>query len=182
MGKFRPTLETAKERGKPPLFCIVGFSGSGKTTLMIGLITALKKRGLRVGTIKHDAHSFDMDRPGKDSYRHKAAGASASLITSPTKIAMVADVDRDHHPEELLPLLPHMDIVLAEGFKRAKLPKIEVYRPETGKGAACKGDPNLIALVSDAALDWGIPRFSTAQIDALVHFLLTHGGLESTRG
>ena len=81
---------------------------------MIKLIAILNRYGLRVGTIKHDVHGFSIDKPGKDSYRHKAAGAHASVITSPTQIGMVADVDRDHSPEELVSMLPELDIVLAE--------------------------------------------------------------------
>ena len=161
----------------PPLICIVGYSGSGKTTLTVNLITCLKRRGFQVGTIKHDVHGFQMDHPGKDSYRHKAAGASATIISSPKQIAMVADVDHDHAPEELLPMFAHLDIVLVEGFKRAPLPKIEVYRPETGKGAACKGDPHLLAVVCDTPLDWGVRRFSTSDAEILADFIVTHFGL-----
>jgi molybdopterin-guanine dinucleotide biosynthesis protein B len=157
----------------------VGYSGTGKTTLMVALVAELTERGFRVGTIKHDAHSFDMDRPGKDSYRHKAAGATASLISSPAKIALVADVAHDHQPEELLAMMPPTDIVLVEGFKRARLPKIEVFRPESGKKAACQGDEDLIAVISDTPVDWGVPRFASNQVDALADFVLQRTGLAS---
>jgi molybdopterin-guanine dinucleotide biosynthesis adapter protein len=156
-----------------PVLCIAGFSGSGKTTLIVSLVAALRRRGLRVGTIKHDVHGFDMDRPGKDSWRHKQAGAGVTIVTSPKQIGMVMDVDHDHQPLELLPLMDGMDIVLVEGFKRAPLPKIEVYRPATGKPPACKGDRYLLAVVSDAPLDWGIPRYSPDDTERLCDFILS---------
>ena len=109
--KHRTDLNPLIPRTIPPVVSIVGYSGSGKTTLIEKLISALKQRGLRVGTIKHDVHGFEMDRPGKDSWRHKQAGASATIITSPRQIGMVMDADHDHHPMELLPLMAGMDIV-----------------------------------------------------------------------
>ena len=161
-------------RPLPPLVCIVGYSGAGKTTLMVNLIASLTRCGLRVGTIKHDAHGFQMDHPGKDSFRHKAAGAATSIISSPHQLAMVTDVDHDHAPQDLLPMLGTMDIVLAEGFKRAPLPKIEVFRVETGKGPACQGDPHLLAVVSDAPVDWGVRRFAATEADALADYLISY--------
>ena len=157
--------------GHPPMVGITGFSGSGKTTVTVGLVAEFNRRGLRVATIKHDVHGFEMDRPGKDSWRHKQAGAAATIVTSPDKIGMVMDADRDHQPWELLPLLSGMDLVLVEGFKRAPLPKIEVHRPETGKPPACRNDPNLIAVVSDADLNWGVPRFGSRNVSALADFI-----------
>jgi molybdopterin-guanine dinucleotide biosynthesis protein B len=156
----------------PPVLCIVGFSGSGKTTVSVGLIATLKKRGLRVGTIKHDVHGFEMDRPGKDSWRHKQAGAATTIVTSPKQIGVVMDVDHDHHPLELLPFLAGMDIILAEGFKQATLPKIEVFRPENSKPPACRGDKNLIAVVCDTPLYWGVPRYSPGDLEGLCDFIL----------
>ena len=155
-----------------PLLCIVGFSGSGKTTVTVGLVSALKRRGLRVGTIKHDVHGFELDRPGKDSWRHKQAGAERTIVTSPKKIGIVMDVEHDHHPREMLHLMSGMDIVLVEGFKRTDLPKIEVYRPENGKPPACKEDSNLIAVISDAPLEWGVPRFSSKDLESVASFIL----------
>ena len=165
------------DRPLPPLICIVGYSGAGKTTLMVNLITRLTRRGLRVGTIKHDVHGFQMDQPGKDSFRHKAAGAATSIISSPHQMTMVTDVDHDHAPQDLLPMLATMDIVLAEGFKRGPLPKIEVFRAETGKGPACQGDPRLLAVVSDVPLDWGVRYFATTDADDLADYLIAYFGL-----
>ena len=161
------------------LVCIVGFSGAGKTTVTVGLVGALKQRGLRVGTIKHDVHGFEMDRPGKDSWRHKQAGASATIISSPAQIGMVMDVDHDHHPLELVPLLGEMDIVLVEGFKRADLPKIEIFRPENEKPPACRNDRNLLAVVSDAKLGWSVPRYAANDCEGLAEFIVAHFRLNS---
>jgi molybdopterin-guanine dinucleotide biosynthesis protein B len=155
-----------------PMLSFVGFSGSGKTTLVIKVIAEMIGHGFRVGTVKHDVHGFEIDQPGKDSWRHKKAGASTTIITSPTQIGMAMDVDHDHQPMDLLPLMKGMDIVLVEGFKRSDLPKIEIYRSEIGKPPACRGDKNLLAVVSDEPLDWGVPRFKTDDIDGLVNFIL----------
>ena len=99
----------------PPVVSVVGKSNSGKTTFLVNLIAELTQRGFRVGTIKHDVHGFEMDRPGKDSWRHKKAGASTTIISSPYQIGMVKDVDHDHHPDEIIPLLSDVDIILTRG-------------------------------------------------------------------
>lgn len=164
----------------PPLVCIVGYSGSGKTSLMVRLIDCLVRRGYRVGTIKHDSQGGRVDHPGKDSYRHKAAGAAASIISSPRQIALVSDVAQEKSPADLLPLLAQMDIVLAEGYKRAALPKIEVYRPENGKAPACKGDTHLAAVVSDAVVDWGVPCFQSTDVEPLVDLMVRQFGLQKS--
>ncbi|NNG01382.1 MAG: molybdopterin-guanine dinucleotide biosynthesis protein B [Desulfobacteraceae bacterium] len=166
------TSSSNESNSAPPIICISGFSGSGKTTLIVGLISHLTREGFRVGTIKHDVHGFNIDQPGKDSYRHKEAGASAAIITSPTRFAMVADTDEDRSPESYLPLMSGLDIVVAEGFKRAKLPKIEVFRPETGKGRACENDPYLIAMASNASLDTDVPRFPLDATRQIADFII----------
>jgi molybdopterin-guanine dinucleotide biosynthesis protein B len=150
---------------------VVGFSGSGKTTLVEVLIGELSRRGLRIASIKHDSHGFEMDHPGKDSWRHKQAGAAVSMIASPYKIGMVSDVDRDHRLEELVDMLPDVDLVLAEGFKRGAHPKIEIHRPAANPEPACKGDPHLMAVVSDAPLEWGVPCFGLNELCALADFI-----------
>lgn len=170
-----------KPAPRVPYLSVVGFSGSGKTTLMERLIAELNGRGLRLGTIKHDAHGFEMDRPGKDSWRHKQAGATVTMIASPHQIGMVRDVDHDHRLEELLPLLPKVDLVLAEGFKRGTHPKIEIHRPEANAKPACKGDPYLIAVVSHAALEWGVPCFELDDLCALADFIQDHFHLAGQR-
>ena len=141
--------------------------------MVVALVKALRQNGLRVGTIKHDVHGFEMDRPGKDSWRHKQAGALTTIISSPHQIGMVRDVDYDHQPHELLPLFSGMDIVLIEGFKRANLPKIEVHRQDNKKIPACKDDPLLIAVVSDVPVQWGVPVYSFEEIEDLADQIIT---------
>ncbi len=165
----------AQESTSPvPMVSIVGNSGAGKTTLLEKLIPELTSRGFRVGTIKHDVHGFQMDKPGKDSWRHKQAGASTTIISSPKQIGMVMDVDYDHSPSELVPYLSNMDIILFEGYKRAEHPKVEIFRPEVYPEPVCREDPNLIALVSDAAIDLGVPSFALADTEGLADFLSAH--------
>jgi len=163
----------------PPIVLFVGYSGSGKTTLLEKLIPELTRRGLRVGTIKHDVHGFEMDQPGKDSWRHKHAGAAASIISSPYQIGEVMDVDHDHSLDELAPLLSHVDIILTEGYKREHKPKIEVFRPEVRDDPLCKGDKDLLALVSDSPVDLGVPRYLTDDVEGVADFLIAHFNLIS---
>lgn len=160
-----------------PVVSVVGYSGSGKTTLLEKLISELTQRGYAVGTIKHDVHGFEMDKPGKDSWRHKKAGASATIISSPYQIGMVRDVEHDHSPEELMALLPDMDIILTEGYKQENLPKLEVFRSEVHKAPLFKGDKSLLALISDDPIDLGVPRFSPGDGIKLADFLIMHFNL-----
>lgn len=175
--KGQKNLKSTMPKTLPPMILIVGYSGSGKTTVIEKLTSEFKARGYRVGTIKHDVHGFDMDRPGKDSWRHKQAGASTTIITSPKQIGMVMDVDHDHYPLELLPLLEGMDIVLVEGFKGADLPKIEIFRLENGNPPACRGYRNLIAVVSDTSVDWGVPRYAADDFKVLADYIIKQFGL-----
>jgi molybdopterin-guanine dinucleotide biosynthesis protein B len=170
--------KTVKNPNKPPIISLVGSSGSGKTTLMEKLIPELIRKGFRVGSIKHDVHGFEMDKPGKDSWRHKQAGAAVSIISSPSQIGMVMDVDHDHHPDELSSLLSGVDIILTEGYKKKGRVKVEVFRPDgPGQELLCINDEHLIALVSDIPIDIGVPRFSLNDIDGLANFLITWSDL-----
>jgi molybdopterin-guanine dinucleotide biosynthesis adapter protein len=158
----------------PPVVPIVGYSGSGKTTVLVKLISELTRRGYRVGTIKHHSHDFDMDVPGKDTWRHKQSGAVTTLISSPRRIGMVRDVVTEMRLEELLSLISGVDIILVEGFKQVKRPKIEVFRPEISKNPACGEDENLVALISDSPLDLEVPRFSPQDTMAVADFIVSH--------
>jgi molybdopterin-guanine dinucleotide biosynthesis protein B len=169
------------EKTEIPIVSIVGASGVGKTTLLEKLIPALTRRGFRTGTIKHDVHGFEIDRPGKDSWRHKHAGAAATIISSPFQIGMVMDVDHDHGLDELALLLSDVDVILTEGYKREGKAKMEVFRPEVLGEPLCKEDDRLVALISDAPVDLGVPRFSMNDIDGLADFLITHFELIPTQ-
>jgi molybdopterin-guanine dinucleotide biosynthesis protein B len=133
-----------------PIVSVVGKSDSGKTTLLEKLVKELTSRGYRIGTIKHDAHSFEIDHPGKDSWRHKQAGASATVISSPTKLALVVDTDHDHTLTEIRDrFIQGVDLIITEGYKREIHPKIEVFRSELHRELLCKADENLIAIAGD---------------------------------
>jgi len=156
----------------PPVLSFVGSSGSGKTTVMEKLIPCLVRRGIKVGTIKHDVHGFEMDRPGKDSWRLKKAGAAVSVVSSPDKIGMVRDVEYDHHPSELADLFHGVNIIVAEGYKRARIQKIEVFRSEIGKEPVCRDDSDLLAIVCDSPLDLDVPRFQADDLEGLARFII----------
>lgn len=160
-----------KKPERPPIVSIVGFSGAGKTTLLEKLIRELSGRGYRVGTVKHDVHGFEMDRPGKDSWRHKQAGAVATIIASPQRIGMVMDVDHDHDPDELRRFFQDLDVVFTEGYKRGDKPKVEIFRAGLRDEPLCHNDDHLIALVTDTEVDLRVPRFSLEDIQGLADFL-----------
>ncbi|MDY0190161.1 MAG: molybdopterin-guanine dinucleotide biosynthesis protein B [Desulfuromonas sp.] len=150
----------------PPVVSIVAKSGTGKTTLLEKLITELKQRGYRVGAVKHDAHNFNIDHEGKDSWRLSAAGADTMIITSPEKMAMVKRNPTKQEPElqdTLENYTADMDIVLTEGFKRNNMPKIEVHRRERCAQLLSRGqeyDPTLLAIASDSELDLDVPVYN----------------------
>lgn len=144
------------------------------------LIRELKGLGLRIGTIKHHKGHFEMDSTGKDSWRHKQAGSVTALISSPSGIGMVTDVDHDHQPDELALFFTDVDVILCEGFKGATNPKVEIFRPEVNERPFCLEDKNLTALVSDANLNLGVPRFAMQDIKGLAQFLVTRFKLDQT--
>jgi molybdopterin-guanine dinucleotide biosynthesis protein B len=156
-----------------PIVSVVGKSDSGKTTLIEKLVRDLKMRGYRVATIKHDAHSFEIDREGKDSWRHKQAGACLTVISSPSKLAVVADTDHDYSLAELREkFIWGVDLILTEGYKRENNPKLEVVRSEHHVEMLCKEDDNLIAIAGDP-LDppAGVPVFDLNDPKLLCDFL-----------
>ncbi len=160
----------------PPIISFVGHSGSGKTTIIEKLIPLLAGAGLKVAIIKHDVHGFEMDKPGKDTWRHKKAGAAATIISSATQIGLVMDADHDHQPEELAPLLRFTDLIITEGYKRGSHFKIEVFRPAaTGDPKPlCRNDPRLLAIISDDKIVTDRPVFGTYDIKAVADFLISH--------
>jgi len=160
----------------------VGNSGSGKTTLLEKLIPLLAGSGLRVGALKHDAHRFEIDHPGKDSWRLARAGAQVTAISSPDKSAVIVRHDASPPLEDLLPAwFAGMDIVLVEGYRTSALPKIEVHRRAVGGGLLCRGarrDPHLAAVASDEPLAVDVPVFHLDDAQGIARFV---AGLEKER-
>jgi len=141
-----------------PIISVVGYTDSGKTTYLEKLIPELKKRGIRVCAVKHDVHGFDIDTPGKDSYRLKAAGAHTAVISSPKKVAVISDVDKDLGLSELRErFIRDVDIILSEGFKSDVHPKIEVFRKGNREKLLCEGDGSLFAVVTDTEVETDVP-------------------------
>lgn len=160
-----------------PVVSVVAKSGTGKTTLLEKLIHNLKQKGYRVGAVKHDAHRFDIDREGKDSWRLTQAGADIMVISSPAKLAMVKQYTSDNEPgpaDIVDAYFGDVDIVLTEGFKKNSLPKIEVHRRERSDSLLCRGeinDPTLLAVASDETLDLDVPVFDINDIKGLCGFI-----------
>jgi molybdopterin-guanine dinucleotide biosynthesis protein B len=142
-----------------PIVSIVGKSGVGKTAVVEKLVTELKKRNYRVATVKHSASGFEMDREGKDTWRHSRAGSDTVAISSPQKIAVIRNVDHDHSLAELYRYIgPDFDIIIAEGFKHDRTAKIEVHRKRFGRRLTCHKD-ELLAVATDENLKLDIPQF-----------------------
>lgn len=143
-----------------PIVSIVGKSSAGKTSLLEKLIPELIKRGYRVATVKHDVHGFEIDYEGKDSWRHKKAGAHTTIISSSGRIALIEDVDHDNTLDEIRrKYIKGVDIILAEGYKGNPFPKIEVFRSELKRTLLCKKEDNLLAVAANIKLDIGVPCF-----------------------
>jgi molybdopterin-guanine dinucleotide biosynthesis protein B len=155
-----------------PIISIVGYADAGKTTLIEKLVPELKKRGYRVGTIKHSVHASNFDTKGKDSWRHFSAGADTVVVASADRIAMFKRVKQapgnlDDQLSGLERCFDDMDLVIAEGFKNAKRPKIEVFRPEVHDSPLCLDDDMLIAVVTDAEIEIRVPLFGLSEVQGL---------------
>ncbi|GBC61191.1 molybdopterin-guanine dinucleotide biosynthesis protein B [Desulfonema ishimotonii] len=156
----------------PPMISIVGKSGSGKTTLIVKLIPELKKRGYRIGTVKHTSHGFDVDKKGKDSDRHKSAGAETVIVASRNRIAMVRDMECDTL-DALEPFFQDMDLVITEGYKQENRPKIEVFRTAAQK-TPLFGDKqynSIVAVITDADVAGDLPTFGLDDIQSIADFI-----------
>ena len=159
-----------------------GFSGSGKTTLVERLIPALKLMGLRVSVAKHAHHDFDIDRPGKDTYRHREAGAFEVIVASDRRLALMREFEQPermsvHHL--LAELYDGVDWVLVEGYKDSNLPKIEVWRAASGKPARYPDDDFIVAIATDSPQALPVPTLRPVldlnDTDAMAHWLVDNG-------
>ncbi|MGC9334452.1 MAG: molybdopterin-guanine dinucleotide biosynthesis protein B [Anaerolineae bacterium] len=155
---------------EPPVVSVVGLSGVGKTTALERILCELKRRGYRVGTIKHDAHDFEVDKPGKDSWRHAQAGSDVVVISGPRKMAMIRQLPAEMSLDEIIPLMGRVDIVITEGYKRGNRPKIEVTRLERGTKLLCHVD-ELIGLMADYVVDMPVPQFALDDPQGVVDLL-----------
>lgn len=155
-----------------PIVSFVGYSGIGKTTLLEKLLPELVRRGYRVATVKHDVYGFSMDHEGKDTWRHRKAGAACTIISSATQLAMIRDVDHDASLDEIRDRYAgDVDIIITEGFKKERAQKIEVFRAGEHQAPIFTKGGDLIALVTDTHFDMGVPRFGLDDIDKLADFI-----------
>ncbi|MCU0868733.1 MAG: molybdopterin-guanine dinucleotide biosynthesis protein B [Burkholderiales bacterium] len=158
------------------VFGIAGWSGSGKTTLVERLVATLAARGLRVAVVKHAHHDIEVDVPGKDSWRHRQAGATEVLVASPQRWALMHELRGA--PEPALPqLLAHLapcDVALVEGFRHAPVPKLEVHRRAAAGADLWRDDPHVVAVATDEALEADVPQFPLDDVDAIAAFVVQH--------
>jgi molybdopterin-guanine dinucleotide biosynthesis protein MobB len=162
------------------LYGITGWKDSGKTLLVERLVAHLSARGLRVSTVKHAHHDFDIDRPGKDSHRHRAAGAAQVLVSSSRRWALISENRGAPEPTlaALVARLDPVDLVLVEGFKREAHPKIEARRAATARELIAAGDPSVEAVASDTPLSGlAVPVFDLDDVAGIAGFILERTGL-----
>ncbi|HEX3883624.1 MAG TPA: molybdopterin-guanine dinucleotide biosynthesis protein B [Stellaceae bacterium] len=157
------------------IFGLAGWSGSGKTTLLAALIPELVSRGLTVSTIKHAHHEFDIDKPGKDSWVHRQAGATEVMVASSRRWALMRELRDMPEPslDELIERMNPVDVLLVEGFKFHPHPKIEVYRPVVGKPFLHPDDPHIVAVASDEVLPLPLPLLPLDEPAVIASFILS---------
>lgn len=162
---------------------IAGYSGSGKTTLIEKLIPLLVREGLRVSLIKHAHHEFDVDQPGKDSYRHRHAGCAEVLVGSSKRWALMHELRGAAEPrlDEQLKHLAPCDLVIVEGYKSEPIPKIEVHRRAGHTPLLHPDDPHVVAVATDEALDTPLPQIDLEDAEALARFVIQYLGLNRAR-
>ena len=155
-----------------PIVCIVGASNSGKTTFLEKLIPELRRRGYRVGTLKHDVHGFEMDQEGKDTWRHRLAGARTVGIASPLMLAAIRETAAEM-PLELIAgrYFYEEDILLTEGYKRSHFPKIEVFRSAVEVKPICSPEDNLLAIVTDDLVQLEVPLFRFDEVTGVADLI-----------
>ena len=162
---------------------IAGFSGSGKTTLIEKVIPVLVREGVRVSLIKHAHHEFDVDQPGKDSYRHRHAGCTEVLVSSSKRWAIMHELRGAAEPSlhDQLKHLSPCDLVIVEGYKNEPIPKVEVHRREGHTPLLYPEDPNVVAVATNEPLDTRLPQLPLDDAEAVAHFILQHLGLNRAR-
>ena len=160
------------------IFGFAGWSGSGKTTLIEQLIPRFVDAGLTVSLIKHAHHKFDIDVPGKDSYRHRKAGATEVMVASDTRWALMHELRNEREPslEELVARMSPCDLLLIEGFKHHRQPKLEVYRRENGKPRLHLDDPSIVAIAADSPFDTPLPQFGLDDYASIARFVMQFNG------
>ena len=161
------------------IFGFAGYSGSGKTTLIEQLIPLFTGRGITVSLVKHAHHTFEVDQPGKDSFRHRKAGCTEVLVTSSRRWALMHELRGAAEPAlaDLTERMSPCDLLLVEGFKREPIPKLEVYRAEVGEPLIHPHDQNIVAIASDTRLDTKLPQFDLNAPADIAGFVLRHVGL-----
>lgn len=158
----------------------VGWSGSGKTSLLVAVLPLLREAGLVVSTMKHAHHRFDMDQPGKDSFRHREAGASEVMLVTDSRWVLLHESREEPEPpiESLIQRMTPVDLLLIEGFKTHAHPKIEIHRQSEGKPLMFREDPEIVAVATDEPLHHvDIPQLNLNQPQAVANFILSFTGL-----
>ncbi len=161
------------------VFGFAGWSGSGKTTLIEQLIPRFISAGLRVSLVKHAHHSFDVDQPGKDSYRHRQAGCIEVMVVSERRWVLMHELRGEREPslEEQIKRVSPCDLLLVEGRKHHPLPKLEVWRKENGKPLLHPGDAHVVAIASDVPLETKLPRLDINDHRGIEEFIVKYNGL-----
>jgi len=161
------------------IYGVVGWKNAGKTGLMERLVTEITRRGISVSTVKHAHHTFDVDHPGKDSHRHRIAGATQVLLASRNRVALMHELRDAPEPSlaDLLTKLSPVDLILVEGYKRDTHPKVEAHRSVTGNPLIAPDDPTVRAVASDTPLDLDRPVFDLDDTVAIADFILSEVGL-----
>lgn len=162
------------------VYGVTGWKNAGKTGLMERLVAEISKRGLTISTLKHAHHETDVDQPGRDSYRHRAAGAHQVMLSSPNRWALMTELRDKPEPAlaDLLPLMAPVDLILIEGYKREPHPKIEAHRWETGRPLLVDSNPTIRAVASNTVpQNLRVPLFDLDDVPAIADFILTEVGL-----
>lgn len=156
-----------------PVISLVGKSDCGKTTYLEKLISEMKRRGFKVATVKHDVHGFDIDKPGKDTWRHAQAGADIVCISSPQKMAMIKKVEQELLLDEVIEYIDGVDIIFTEGYKRESKQRIEVFRKAVSESPLCSKE-ELLAMASDVKVYEDVPHFSLEDATDMADFLVAN--------